>query len=63
MGSHLVLLVTTFAIGVDTWCLVPIHYFKQRFSCEGLVASWNTIGRDNIDPDDLVVDLDATIWS
>ena len=63
MGSHLVLLITTDAVWVDAWHLVPVHDFEKWLASAGGHASWNTIGRQAVDPDDLICHLDTTIFS
>ena len=61
MGPHLVLLVSAAAVSPDTWRPVPLQDFKERLAWVGLVAPGDTIGWNTVDPDHLVVHLDAAV--
>ena len=63
MWLHLVVLVTTLAIWVDTGHSVAIKNFKQAFSCVCSHTSGDTIRGNAIDPNDLVSNLDPTVRS
>ena len=63
---HRVFFVASVAVWVHAWNIVSFHHFEETFSGPCCHASWNTIGRDGIDPNDLVSHLDAAsfnVWS
>ena len=60
--SHLVLFVSTFAVSMDTWDTVSLNHLEQAFAFKGSHSSWYTIGRDDINPDQLISHLDASTF-
>ena len=63
VSSHLILLVSASAVSPNARCFMPLQHFKQRLAWEGLVAPGHTIGRNTIDPNYLVVHLNAAVGS
>ena len=61
MGSHLVLWVATSTVSPNAWSLVTFEHFKEGLSSSCLHSAGNTIGRDAVDPDHLVIHFDSAI--
>ena len=59
---HLVLSVSTTAVGEDAWDVMPSEDLEETFARVASHSSWNAIGWDGIDPDQLVGDLDASTF-
>ena len=61
MGLHLVLLVTTIAVRPNSWHSMSFECHQEALAGASSDATWLTIERNIVDPDQVVGDLDATI--
>lgn len=60
--KHLVLLVTTIAVGVDSGHFVALKNMQKGLTFGGTETARNTIGSDNVDPDQVVSHFDAATF-
>ena len=66
VGSHRVFLVTTLAVSPDARGSMALKHFEKALTSIGSHASGNTIGRNAVDPNDLIGHLNSAIrlvWS
>ena len=61
MGLHLVLLVTTIAVRPNSWHSMSFECHEEALARASGDASWLTIERNIVDPDQMVGDLNTTI--
>lgn len=56
---HLVFLITAAIVSENAWSSMSEQNLEERFLLESLVTAWHTIWWNDVDPDDVVGDLDA----